>query len=327
MAKTSRQKEKLLFLATLLLEESDEKHPLSMKYIISKLEDNDIKAERKSIYDDIEVLNKYGLDIELSKAEPKGYYVASREFEIAELKLLVDAVWASRFITQKKTNQLIKKLSSLVSINDAGKLKRQIMISDRVKSMNESVFYNVDALHNAIGLDVKVEFYYYEWLPDKEIRLKNNGKKYVVSPWMLYWNDEFYYLIAYDNNSGIIKYFRVDKMKELCLTQEQREGKVAYEKLVKNDFSKGTFGMFAGEEKYVVMTVKNNLAGVIIDRFGTEVFMHPLNNENFTFKANVTVSNQFFGWVAGLGTDARITAPEEVVVQYREYIQEILKSY
>lgn len=327
MARSSNQKLKLMYIADLLLKNSDEENVFSMADIISYLASNGISAERKGIYNDMELLRQFGLDIIFRKEEPSGYYIGSREFELAELKLLVDAVWSSKFITDKKSKELIRKINSLTSKGEARKLERQVVVAGRIKSMNESIYYNVDKLHEAIGGNRMVSFKYYEWLPNKHMEYRKNGARYLVSPWTLYWSDENYYLIAYDHMAELIKYYRVDKMDDIEICKGKRLGREAYASLVKGDFTKTTFNMFAGREETVTLIVANRLAGVIIDRFGKDVFMHPYDKTHFKASVRVSVSNQFFGWLAGLSGDAYISSPENVAEEFKQYLTDILKNY
>lgn len=326
MAKSSRQKEKILLVAQ-MLKETDEDNVITMAEIIANLASNDICAERKSIYDDIDILKKMGMDILFKKEQPSGYYLGSREFELAELKLLVDAVSSSKFITKRKTTELVKKLGSLTSRKNASALKRQVSVANQVKSMNESIFYNVDIIHSAIAQNMQISFQYYEWLPNKKMSFRHNGEMYTVSPWLLNWDNENYYLIAYDEKADKIKYYRVDKMKNIDVLPEKREGKIQYEELMKDDFIQSTFSMFAGKPEYVTLLVDNYLAGVIIDRFGKDVFMHPEGDNTFKVSVRINVSNQFFGWLSGLGKGARIISPITVAESYKEYLQCILENY
>ena len=225
MSKSGNQKLKILYLMKGLTENTDEDNVMSMAEILDYLKSYGIDAERKSIYDDIEALRVFGVDIINRKEKPSGYYVASRQFEMPELKLLVDSVQSSKFITTKKSNELIKKLGNLCSVHEAKLLKRQVHVSNRIKTMNESIYYNVDDIHSAISLNRKIAFRYCEWTTKKELVPKKNGEFYNISPWSLTWDDENYYLIGFDNISGIVKHYRVDKIQNIKQLDEPREGK------------------------------------------------------------------------------------------------------
>ena len=327
MAKTYNQKIKLLFLMDLFMQRTDLEHTISMKEIISELEKNGISGARKSIYSDIETLKEYGLDIEYRKEQPEGYYLAERTFELAELKLLVDAVQSSKFITEKKSRSLIKKLEGLTSCYEAGQLRRQIYVADRVKTMNESIYYNVDKLHNAISGNVQIVFEYTRWGMEEKVRLLNKGKIYRISPWQLSWTDENYYLIGYDSEQGIIKHFRVDKMIRIELTGDEREGKEAFEKTDPAIYSKNMFGMFSGENEMLSIQIPEYLLGAFVDRFGKDISVRRTGNEQYIVHIQAIISEQFFGWLTGLGKDVIIVSPKKIVRGYSEYLERILGNY
>lgn len=327
MAKSSNQKLKLLYIVKLLAENTDEEHVLSTQEIIERLSENGIKAERKSIYDDMECLTDFGYDIIQKKGKVGGgYYLASREFELAELKLLVDAVQASRFMTVKKSRELIKKLEKLAGKNQAGQLQRQVFVAGRVKTENERIYYNVDTLYKAIDENVMISFLYLEWNLDRELCPRKNGERYCVSPWALIWEDENYYLAAYDAQADTIKHYRVDKMGEVTLLREKRKGREQFDKLNPAEYTKHTFGMFGGQTQTVTLRFENRLVGVVLDRFGRETDIRRTDEEHFCVRVQAAVSGQFFGWLAGLGSGAGIKAPEEVKERYRAWLTEILDS-
>ena len=271
MPKSENQKQKLLHIAKYLMENTDETHAVSTPQLIEYLKTQGIKAERKSIYNDIDTLNDFGLDIIRSDEHRGGYMLASRQFELAEVKLLVDLVQSSKFITEKKSRELIGKLESLASKYDAKAMRRQVEIIGRSKAHNENIYYSVDLIHTAIHKNVKIRFRYFEWDVNKSMKLRHDGAYYEVSPWKLTWDDENYYLIAFDNVSSQIRFYRVDKMLDVSLTEDARVGKENFEKMDMAEFSKKTFSMFAGEEKTIRLRCENSLAGVIIDILGTEV--------------------------------------------------------
>ncbi len=327
MAKSENQKLRLLYVLQMLNEYTDEEHALGTPEIVKKLDALDIKAERKTIYNDIECLRDYGVDVLQKKSRTDGgYYLASRDFELAELKLLVDAVQASKFMTEKKSRELIKKLEKLVSRHQAGQLQRQVFVSGRVKTANERIYYNVDTIYKAIDENVKITFVYLEWNEKKELVPRKGGEIYEVSPWALIWEDENYYLAAYDTKAGIIKHYRVDKMGQVTLTKEAREGRDEIEKRNPAEYTKQTFGMYGGEEKNVTLRIESGLIGVIMDRFGKETDIRKHADGTVTARIKVVVSRQFFGWLAGLGSGAGIASPEEVKEEYIEWLQQIIHS-
>ena len=321
------QKKKILCLLQILRERTDENHIMSATELCNALKEYGINAERKSIYTDIEALQDFGVDIVQKKGSNPGYYIGSREFELAELKLLVDAAQASKFITKKKTEELIKKLEGLTSKYEAHQLQRDVYIYNRTKAQNETIFYNVDYIHDAMFSNVQIQFQYSEWTVKKELKLKKNGEFYVVSPWALTWADENYYLIAYDEKADMIKHYRVDKMQKMGLLEEKRLGRERFQEFDLAAFAKKTFGMYGGEDASVTLYGKNALAGVVIDRFGQDVIMVPADEEHFRARVTVAVSQQFFGWVTGLGAGIQIVGPEEVKEKYREYLRGLLENY
>ena len=328
MAKEASQKLKILYLMRILLEKTDETHSITMPEIITALKLQGISAERKSIYNDIESLRTYGLDI---VGEPDGkifkYRVVNRTFELAELKLLVDSVQSSKFVTEKKSNDLIKKIEGLGSNYEASQLQRQVYTSGRIKTANENIYYNVDILHNAINQNSKIKFHYFQWNVKKEMELRKGGEYYCVSPWGLSWDDENYYLVAYDSEAEKIKHYRVDKMLHIDLTGEMRDGKELFERFDMAKYSKKMFGMFDGKEENVKIECHNCLAGVIIDRFGTDVKMLKKDDEHFTATVKVAVSKQFLAWVMALGENAKIVGPESVVNQVKDEIDKLRILY
>lgn len=328
MPKGSNQKFKLYRLAQIMQRETDEEHYITMPQILEGLAQYDVKADRKSIYNDLRDLSVLGVEVEgESVGNGYHYHVVDREFELPELKLLVDAIQSSKFITEKKTNALIKKLETLVSKYDAQKLQRQVYVSGRIKTMNESIYYTVDAIHNAISENKKITFQYYQWNVKKEMELRHDGAFYHISPWGLSWDDENYYLVGYDSEAGKIKHYRVDKMLNINLSEESREGKEFFTKLNMADYAKKSFGMFGGAEQKVKLRVKNSLAGVIIDRFGKDVIMVPGNEDYFTVNVDVHVSRQFFGWVFSLGEDIKIVGPCEVASQMKAEAERLMSQY
>ena len=328
MARSSFQKLKILYEMEYLLRNSDEEHPVSVARLIAELDSHGISAERKSIYDDIECLREFGLDILQSGAgKSSGYYVASRDFELAELKLLVDSVQSSKFITQKKTLSLIGKIENLASCHEAKTLRRQVYVSNRIKTMNESIYYSVDEIHRGIAENRKIRFHYFEYTVQKERRFRRNGAWYVISPFALNWDDENYYLVGFDSELGIIKHFRVDKMADIEVTEELRDGEEIYAALDMGVYARKTFGMFTGDETSVRLQFENDLVGAVLDRLGRDVMLIPDGDSHFTVRTDVVVSPQFFAWVLGFGKKAKILEPERVVNQLKDHIDQIRQLY
>ena len=326
MAKSAGQKLKLLYILKLLTENSDENHPVSTADIISYLESNGIHSERKSIYDDIEKLCDFGYDIiQVQSRLGGGYYMAGREFELAELKLLVDAVQSSRFITTRKSRSLIKKLERMAGKYDAGKRQRQVYVAGRIKTENESIYYNIDNIHRAIQENKQIEFQYLDWNLKKELVPRVGGRKQ-VSPWALIWREENYYLAAYDSVDGIMKHYRVDKMGQVRVLKEAREGMEQFAKVDPAVYTNQTFGMFSGTEEIVTLQFPNRLVGVVLDRFGREADIRPMTDRVFRIRVKVAVSGQFFGWLAGIGREAVVVSPAEVKEQYAVWLEDIVNT-
>lgn len=324
---SDRSKLKLLYIARYLHENSDEEHPVTLSDIADMLNGYSINATRKTLYSDIDLLTEFGLDIIKVRNKHNGYYLASRAFELPELKLLVDSIQSSKFITQKKTLQLISKLESLASVHQAKFLNRQVYVKNRVKSMNESVYYNVDNISGAISKDKKINFRYYEYAPDKTRKFRHNGKKYLVSPLALLCDSENYYMLAYDTDAERIKHYRVDKMTEICENEQHRDGKDVFSSLDMSSYTKHMFSMFSGEEERVRIRFTNHLAGAVIDRFGSDVMLIPDDAEHFIVTLDVSVSRQFYGWLFNFGTEAEVLSPEKVRTEMKEKLAELKSIY
>lgn len=335
MAKKPRQKQKLLYLQKILLERTDENHGMTVNEIIDALAQYDISAERKSIYEDLRILESFGLDICSEKTKTVKYYIGSRDFQISELKLLVDAIQSSKFVTEKKSMELIKKLENLASRNDAQLMQRHVYISNRVKTINETIYYNVDDLHNAINKDRVIEFFYNQWSLDfnsaEKIKFKrrHDGEKYVISPWALCWDDENYYLIGFDHQSKQIRHYRVDKMEKIKIGTDTREGKFLFEKFDLANYTKSTFSMFAGKTTRITLSVDNDLIGVIVDRFGKNICIIQDKNiaNHFKLDIDVILSNQFYGWIFALGDKVKILSPQKAVDEYNDLLKTVIQQY
>ena len=314
MARSENQKRKLLYIKDYLEKSARRDKPVSANALCEMLQrDYDIPCERKSIYTDIQTLQDYGMDIECIPGKNGGYYLASRAFELPELQLLSDAVQSSRYLTEKKSRELVGKLCTLCSEEDARLLKREMVVSGRVKSMNESIYYNVDAIQEAISKNVQITFRYFDWGLQGERRYRN--REYVASPYALCWDDQNYYLIAHSERHGITHY-RVDKMTHITETAKPRYSDAQTRNLDVSRYGRSVFGMFSGETESVKMRFHNSLAGVVIDRFGRDVLLIPDGPEHFIFTAEITVSPIYFGWISGFGDRARILHPRAVVEKY-----------
>lgn len=324
MAKTENQKKKLLLVKEYLEKHTDADHPASSAQILEYLALRGVEAERKSIGADIQALNDFGMDIQtVHRGRYSGYYLAWRLFEPSELKLLIDAVQSSRFLTEKKSLALIRKLASLASSHEAGLLQRQLVVSGRVKTMNESIFYHVDAIHEAISQNRRISFTYSDFGMD--------GKRhprplpYQASPYALCWADENYYLIAHSDHHGLTHY-RVDKMGDIQLLPEPR-CMDSYGQMNLAAYSRQVFHMFNGPVSQVKLRFHKSLAGVVIDRFGSDSMLIPDGDDHFLLTADVAISPNFWGWLAGLGNRAMIVYPKPLQAEFCAFCRESLAQY
>ena len=327
MAKSSNQKLKLLYLLKMLNEKTDEDNTMTINDMISELDRYGVTAERKSIYDDLEALRNYGLDIATRKTKTTDYYVGSRLFELPELKLLVDAVQCSKFVTHKKSNELIKKIESLASYRQAQSLQRQVYVSNRVKTINESIYYNVDRLHAAIAENKKVSFKYFDYDIKKEKAFRKNGDKYSVSPYALSWDDENYYLITFSTKYNDFTHYRVDRMTDIDLIDEERDPLPDREHFDIAEYTKKVFNMFGGEEVLVQLQFDNSLVNAVIDRFGKDVVIGKMDECSFYIWIKVAVSSTFFAWISQFGNKIKVLSPESVIEKYRSHMRDILAQY
>jgi len=328
MPKGANQKLKLYYLSRIMTEKTDDDHCITMPEIQSYLEDYGVTADRKSLYDDLEALRILGIDV-IGEKQGRNYvyHVGEKQFEIAELKLLVDAIQSSKFITEKKSNELIKKITGLASDYEAQQLKRQVVVQGRIKTMNESIYYIVDDIHNAITNNRQIRFEYLRWNLRKEMEPRRD-RPYEVSPWALMWDDENYYLIAYDAADDKIKHYRVDKMRNIELSEERREGRELFREFDMAAYARMNFGMFGGEEVRVKLAFKNELVGVLLDRFGKDIPIRSGSRSGWSeTSVDVALSDQFLGWIFSLGSDVQITGPEEVVDRFASELGAISKLY
>ena len=326
MPKSPNQKTKLLHLYQILLHQTDEDHPITVAQMIEQLARHDIKAERKSIYDDLEALRLFGLDIQCRRGKTPGWFVGERDFELPEVKLLMDAVQSSRFITQKKSDALIRKLESLASVHQAGQLQRQVYVSGRIKVMNESIYYNVDKLHTAIAGQKAITFRYFDYDIHRQKVFRQEGGRYIVSPYGLIWNSENYYLVAFDHAHQEMRHYRVDKMTEIVVTGLPREGRKQYPDFQLAQYGQKHFGMYSGREITVTFRGRREKAGLVWDRFGQDVILVPDGEEHFTVTIPVVMSPQFFGWLMGLDGSLTLVAPAEAVRAYRDKLSAAMQT-
>lgn len=330
MPRKEGQKRKLLTLIEIMMRETDENHPISVPRLVDLLQARGVDAERKSIYDDINTINSLPdapFEIVQQRGRGGGYYMTDGPFELPELKLLVDAVYASKFITARKSKLLIDKLGRFTSRYHQEELDRKVLVSGRIKSTDEKILYTVDALHRAISAGDQVQFKYCDWTLQKRMAPRHDGMLYRVSPWVLVWENANYYLIAY--TEGRLKHYRVDKMLNVRqLEGTPREGADEYAAFDVNAYMQQVFGMFNGPLKKVTLQCGNRFAGAMIDRFGTGPILNPCEDgEHFTITVEVQVSPQFYGWVAGLGPGVCITGPAEVRAGMKKTLDQLQELY
>jgi predicted DNA-binding transcriptional regulator YafY len=331
MPKNPNQKLKLLYMMRILQEKSDEAHPLTMSQIMEELFRYDIKAERKSVYDDLEALRSYGLDVEKTKGRSCGYYIANRVFELPELKLLVDAVQSSKFITRKKSDELIKKVESFASVHEAQLLQRQVYVANRVKSMNESIYYNIDKIVRAVGANQKISFLYFEYLPDKTLQLRRDGRRYEASPYSLMWFEDAYYLVCNMDKYDNLSHFRVDRMTRVEIMDEPRRpvGEVSeYKNYIDFDeYHRSVFFMFGGKPQQVRIRFCDDLATAVFDRLGLDVDVSNIKDGCFTVSASVRVSPGFLSWLTVFGDKAEVLYPESLREDMKQLIASLAGVY
>ena len=327
MPKGQNQKLKLLLLLRILERESDCDHPIPMPEIIRRLAENGVTAQRQSIYDDLLMLDTLGYTVEHIAGRNGGYYLDTRLFEMPELKMLVDAVSAARFIPEEKSRAIVKKLESTVSRFDAQRLDRETFVPDRTRVENKAVFYAVDTIHTAIAENKKISFCYFKRNEKKERVLRRDGALYTVSPYKLVWSEENYYLIAYETESDTVRHYRVDKMQSVNLRDEKREGESAFMGFDLASYMRSHFSMFSGKRELVTLDCASRLADVILDRFGTGVTLIPSGEGRFRVTVPVVVSSNFLAYTMGYGEDMYIASPESARRAARELIDKAKRSY
>lgn len=329
MPKSSNQKLKLWYLYKILFENTDENNPMTLGQIITELGRYDISAERKSLYNDIELLVNTGVDIVREKRDKFVYYIGSREFQLAELKLLVDCVQASKFVTAKKSGELIGKLEGLASKHQATQLQRQVYIHERVKNFNEKIYYNIDFLHNAVNLNKKISFKYYRYNTVNDKKYRNDGNEYVVSPYAMIYSDDNYYLLAHYPKYDGVTHFRVDKMTNIKILDEKSEDvkSVTNESFSLAEYTKKVFNMYKGKTETVSFLCDESIISVVIDKFGDNIHLRKENEEEYAVTIKADVSPTFFSWVFMLGNKIKITSPQNVVEEYRKILKENIDNY
>lgn len=324
MPRSDSQKLTVLYILDYLERESDEHHPVNADQLIAMLANHRIQCERKTIYSDIALLQDYGVDIVTRRGKGGGYYIATRNFELPELKLLIDAVQSSRYLTQKKSRELIDKLCKQCNRQEASLLNRDLVIDRRVKSMNETIYYNVDAIQEAISQNLQIRFRYFDWGIDGQRHYRD--KDYQASPYGLCQDNENCYLLAHSSRYGVTHY-RVDRMSDIELIDEKRTACPELTGANLTDHANQLFQMYSGESQQVKLRFHRSLANVVIDRFGRETMMIPDGDKHFVFTVDVAVSPLFLSWVIGFGEKAKILYPQSVADQCVELCREVMRQY
>ena len=326
MPTSLNQKARPLYLMKVLLEKTDEQHTLTTNELIAELATYDIHIERKTVYSDLEILRHFGLDIEIKRDKTTGYYIAHRQFELPELKLLVDAVLSSRFITEKKSEELISKLSTLTSKAQAQNLKRQVYVAGRAKSFNEQSYYSVDAIHTAITDKKKISYKYFDYDTDKKRIYRKGGATYHVTPITLCWDSDKYYLVAYSSEHNELRNYRVDRMSEVKVSDDDAD---IYDtcKFDVSEHIKRVFGMFSGEQVQATLAFDNSFVNVVLDYFGKDIILVPKGDVWFEVIVDVSVSPVFLAWVFQFGDKAEIKAPNSLIDAMKELIHANAQKY
>jgi predicted DNA-binding transcriptional regulator YafY len=329
MARNKNQKLKILYLMQMLLRETDDEHGLTMAEIIDRLDELGIKAERKSVYDDMDALRKFGLDIINLKGSRAEYHIGNRDLEHAELTMLIDAVQSSKFLTERKSAALINKLKSLVSVHEAKQFDRRIFVAGRVKMQNESVLYNVDAIQRAIQSRRKLSFLYYDYDFEKKQVARKDGGRYTVNPVSLVYIDEFYYLVTYHDRYDDLVNYRADRMKKIEILGEPSSRMPKARHFDISEYCRRSFSMFGGEDIRVQLAFHRVLANAIIDRFGKDVRIEKIKGDDEYARAHVTIARSapFFGWITQFGNMVEIEAPANLREEYAEFLEGILDTY
>ena len=325
MPKSDNQKLKIFYILDYLEAYSNEKNPVRASDLISMLDRQwGIRCDRKTVYSDIAALQQYGIDIVSLPGKNGGYYIASRNFELPELKLLIDAVQSSRYLTEKKSRELIEKLCSQCNEQDAKLMRRTVLVSGRVKSMNETIYYNVDAIQDAITQNKQISFRYFDW--DFGGKRKYRDKEYLASPYGLCQDHENCYLLAFSDRHGITSY-RVDRMTDIQLTEANRIPCPELTGKALHDHANRLFQMYSGDALDVKMRFHKSLLNVVIDRFGKDTMLIPDGEDHFNFTVKVAISPMFLSWVIGFGTKAKILYPQSVADACKALCMEAMSQY
>lgn len=324
MPRSENQKLKLLYIKEYLERRTDEDHPVSADVLAEYLQNQGISCERKSVYRDLEALREFGLDIQRREGRGGGFYLGERVFELPELKLLVDAVQSSRFLTEKKSRTLIRKLCALCSQDESRLLRREVAVAGRVKNMNESIYYNVDAIQEAIAAGKQISFRYFNW--DLGHKKAYRAGTYSASPYALLWENDNYYLVSYTLRHGVT-HFRVDRMEKIQILDQDRDPCPELEGSGLSGYAKKVFQMFRGQTETVKLRFHRSLANVVYDRFGPDCMLVPDGAEFFTVTEPMEISPMFLSWVMGFGSKAKILYPPSAIAACQDLAQEATAQY
>lgn len=327
MSKSFQQKQKILHVAQMLMEETDEKHPLSIQGMIAYLKNKGIKAEQKNLSEDLNVLQDMGMEIRYRRCRPSGYYIASRKFQVDEIRILLELVHSSGLLTKSRKEILTEKVESLTSIYNAKELKKHLIIDQKEETGAEETYECLRLVYSAMDKECQISFWYYKWSLTEENQLTRSGERLIFSPWGIVCRDARYYMIGIDNRSGIVKNCRLDRMKDVRLEKEGRTGESFFQNVDAVEFATKTFGILGGNEEEVCLEFKRELLGKVVDHFGESVQIVCAGKEWFTVRIHVRAGKEFFGWITGIGTDVKIIQPENVLVEYKKYLKKILGSY
>jgi predicted DNA-binding transcriptional regulator YafY len=327
MAPNSGRKPKLLYLSEMLLNETDDEHGLTIPQMIRRLDQLGIKAERKAIYTDLETLRDFGYDIIVRRSSRTEYAIGKRHFELAELLLLSDAVQSSRSLTERKSKALLEKLQQLTSVHNKQQLSKRMHVEGRIKMQNESIYYNIDRIQEAIRMKSKIAFTYFEYGIDKQEVLRREGRQYHENPIDLVYKDEYYYLITYNDDHDSFLRYRVDRMRSIVVSNEQVTRSERVRSFDVADFTARAFGMFGGDEITAKLRVDVSLIGSIIDRFGKDVTLVKINDQIVRAEVSILKSAVFFGWLVQFGDKLRIESPKALAREYCDYLAAIVDSY
>ena len=322
----ANKKLKILYVAQYLFQESDEDHPRTMEEILAYLNSQGVSAERKSVASDMELLqDEYHLDIQHSKRKHYGYFLGERHFQLAELKMLTDVVQASPFLSKNKSMDLIGKLELLTSRENAKELHRQVSVLNRLRTNNETLYYAVDAIHRAINDNCKIAFRYFQWTPEKTKQYRRDGAVYVTNPVALC-VEQYYYLVARDEDSGQYRHYRVDRMSDLQVLEDTPRSGLPQE-FDLGSYTRPIFTMYTGERATIHLRMEKGCCNAALDRFGADVHMHSVDEKHFELTAEAILSPTFYGWLFQFGPRAKLLSPQPAVDGFKAYCRETLAQY